>query len=75
MSVYTCNRCSRGVAEFIGYQYHNIGKVKYIYRCTECGDVHSQDVDPKWDMEHPKVKGMLPTRDWLQRKRLIEGRM
>ena len=72
MSQDTCNRCGRGVAEFMGYEYNDKGKVLYCYKCTVCNTIHKREVDPKWDMEHPKAKfGFLPTKDWMKRKGLI----
>jgi hypothetical protein len=68
-----CNRCRKGVAEFIGHQYDvKKDKCVSIYRCIECGAVHQEPWKPSFDIEHPKAQGsMLPTDDFM--KRIFHG--
>jgi hypothetical protein len=64
-----CNRCRRGVAEFIGHNYDvKKDKCVSVYRCIECGAIHSQPWKPSFDIEHPKAQNsMLPTDDFMKR--------
>lgn len=68
-----CNRCRRGVAEFIGHQYDvKKDKCVSVYRCIECGAEHREPWKFSFDIEDPRaVRGMLWTNDY--RNRILGG--
>jgi hypothetical protein len=68
-----CNRCQRGVFEFIGHQYDvKKDKCVSVSRCTECGTLDLRPWNYSFDIEHPKaINGMLPTDDY--QKRIFKG--
>ena len=64
-----CNRCQRGIAEFVGHKYDDTKDQCYsVYQCIVCGATHFQPWKLSFDMENPKaMRGMLATNDYMKR--------
>jgi hypothetical protein len=70
-----CNRCRRGVPEFVGW--HMDEKCKdaiQVYRCTFCGNELQRPVSPhQIDIDDPRVaNAALFNRFWEKRRGLQE---